>query len=339
MSGTRNKSVALFSRAGIGSVWTGALIAALMLGIFATIAWIQGSLDMFLNGEAGLWEYREARIGILVAVLAGFLPGARQLLAEGAQRDFDALRGQIDLTPSAVERFCLLDTRSIQLAGCAGLAIVPLTALAIDRDPGLYLQSEYWNGEQIFSWLVGGWVTWNLGILIYSTLSFSNRFSELAAHLRRLDLFDLQALSPFSRHGLRSALVWLVLASTITLNAVDVAWFATTGVFALLLGASALMLPVRGIHERLREAKRAELERVDAAIRGNGDALSESAIRERASDVSLSDLLAYRDFIISVREWPFDAPAIRRFGLYLAIPLTSWLGGALVERLLFAALD
>jgi hypothetical protein len=55
--------------------------------------------------------------------------------------------------------------------------------------------------------------------------------------------------------------------------------------------------------------------------------------------LGLSDLLAYRSLLESVREWPFDAPTMLRFALYLAIPLGSWLGGAFVERLLGAALD
>ena len=38
-------------------------------------------------------------------------------------------------------------------------------------------------------------------------------------------------------------------------------------------------------------------------------------------------------------EWPFDAGMRLRFLFYLAIPVGSWLGGALVERLLGAALD
>ena len=53
----------------------------------------------------------------------------------------------------------------------------------------------------------------------------------------------------------------------------------------------------------------------------------------------LPGLLAYVNQIESVREWPFDAPTLTRFFLYVAIPLGSWVGGALVERLLGAALD
>ncbi len=69
------------------------------------------------------------------------------------------------------------------------------------------------------------------------------------------------------------------------------------------------------------------------------NALSGSLIGEHGADLGLSDLLAYRSLLESVREWPFDAPTMLRFALYLAIPLGSWLGGAFVERLLGAALD
>jgi len=40
-----------------------------------------------------------------------------------------------------------------------------------------------------------------------------------------------------------------------------------------------------------------------------------------------------------VREWPFDASTLVRFGLYLLIPLGSWAGGAFVERVIDALLE
>lgn len=33
-----------------------------------------------------------------------------------------------------------------------------------------------------------------------------------------------------------------------------------------------------------------------------------------------------------VREWPFDTSTVLRFARYLLIPLGSWFGGAMVER-------
>ena len=62
-------------------------------------------------------------------------------------------------------------------------------------------------------------------------------------------------------------------------------------------------------------------------------------LTHRPAGAKLPGLLAYKHEIESVREWPFDAPTLTRFFLYVAIPLGSWIGGALVERLLGVALD
>jgi hypothetical protein len=182
-------------------------------------------------------------------------------------------------------------------------------------------------------------VGWNVGVFLHATLAYARRFSDLAGQLATIDILDLQKLAPFARQGLRSALLWLVLISVFSLNAVDLIWFATTAAIALVGGTAALILPVSGIHVRLRQAKQAELERIHAAIRGDPEPLAGSLIIGHGVSLGLSDLLAYREFIESVREWPFDAPTMLRFALYLAIPLGSWLGGAFVERLLGAALD
>jgi hypothetical protein len=40
-----------------------------------------------------------------------------------------------------------------------------------------------------------------------------------------------------------------------------------------------------------------------------------------------------------VSTWPFDTGTLVRFGFIIAMATGSWLGGALVERLLGAALD
>jgi len=49
--------------------------------------------------------------------------------------------------------------------------------------------------------------------------------------------------------------------------------------------------------------------------------------------VPLAEVVAYQHLIEGVREWPFDASTVLRFAFYLLIPLGSWLGGAMVERM------
>ena len=327
----------------VSPIWVGFGIVVFLLALFLAIAWAFGGLAIVRAGDMELWEYREARFGILVALLAGYLPTAHRYVVLGARKNLEDLLPLFSApsrgTDAAQRRFGLLDARATRKAGLLGILIVPISALAIDRDPTLFLQLEYFGAEQGFAWVVGAWVGWSLGVFVYATLAYARRFSDLAGQIERIDLLDLQTLAPFARQGLRSALLWLLLLSLVSLNAVDLVWFFSIAVIALVGGTAVLILPVRGIHTRLRQAKQAELERVHAAIRGDPDALSGSLISAHGTSLRLSDLLAYRKFLESVREWPFDAPTMLRFALYLAIPLGSWLGGAFVERLLGAALD
>jgi hypothetical protein len=333
----------VYETAPIAPFWLGVGVAVGLLLVFLALTWVSGELAAFLSSNVGLWESRDVRIAFLVASMAGYLPTARRYVALGAEKNLEDLRPLLDSTSQGYEairrRFGRLDVRAARTAGTLGILIAPLSALAFDRDPALYFQRAYWGPENSFEWVVGACVGWCLGHFVYATLGYARRFSDLADQVERIDLLELRALAPFARQGLRSALLWLVLLSLISLNAQDLAWFAATAVIALVGGTAGLILPVRGIHRRLRQTKQAELQRVHAAIRGDLEPLSESCIAGRASTATLSDLLAYREYVESVREWPFDSPTLLRFSLYLAIPLGSWLGGAFVERLLGVALD
>jgi len=327
----------LLARSPIAPAWIGLGISLLLFGLFGvSTLWSGGYAIVTASGRAA-WEYREFRLAVLVVTLAGYLPVARFHLTRSAVRNRRDLARWLGVdAPRASGR---LDPRRSVRAGLIGLAILPITALIVDRDPGLYFRSGYWAFEQAFAWVVGGFVTFWAGSFAYATLAWSQHFSRLAASLREIDLLDPGGEAPFARQGLTSALLWLVLLSLMALNVIDLAWFIAIAVFALVVGVAALLLPVQGVRSRIRQAKRQELDRITAALRGDGTALADSPIRARAAGLSVADLLAYRHFVESVREWPFDTVTIVRFGLYLAIPLGSWLGGALVERLLGAALD
>ncbi len=328
-------SARLYQSVPLAPVWLSVGIALGLLGLFLILAWAFGGLDIFRAGDQALWEYREVRIAFLVASLVGYLPTARHYVAAGARKNGQDLRPLL----GPAQRLEPPDARASRTAGFLGLLFVPFTAFLLDRDPTLYLQRAYWGAETSFGWVVGALACRSFGLFVYDTLAYARGFSDLGRRLERIDLLDPRALAPFARQGLRSALLWLILISLFSLNAFDFTWFAATGVIALLGGTTALILPVYGIHQRLGEAKQAELERVHAAIRGEPEGLAGSPLAERAASLGLADLLAYRKFVESVREWPFDSPSLLRFALYLGIPLGSWLGGAFVERLLGVALD
>jgi hypothetical protein len=109
--------------------------------------------------------------------------------------------------------------------------------------------------------------------------------------------------------------------------------------FLLAVAAGSFWIPARGVHERLRAAKRAELARVRTEIRRDREALARLGPGADAAARRLPGLLAFEGRVEAVREWPFDAATLRRFGIVLLLPLASWLGGALVERAVDRLLD
>jgi hypothetical protein len=96
------------------------------------------------------------------------------------------------------------------------------------------------------------------------------------------------------------------------------------------LGAASLVLPCLGIRQRIKQAKAAELARVRGEIEARLAALRDG-YTERS--IELPGLLAWEARVADVPEWPFGTPVLLRFVLLVLIPLGSWLGGAMVERL------
>ena len=72
-------------------------------------------------------------------------------------------------------------------------------------------------------------------------------------------------------------------------------------------------------------------ERSATLARRNADAPPE--------DARLGNLIQYQEFVKSIREWPFDVSIVVRSVLLIVLGAGSWLGGAVVERLLGLALD
>jgi hypothetical protein len=211
---------------------------------------------------------------------------------------------------------------------------------------GLVILIPFWIDRELAAWVV--WektaepiaqrallfpTGWFGARFLYAVTVESRRLSRAGA-LVRVDLLDLRAFAPLTRQGMRYALLVLGLLSILVLYGYDydkrglMGVVATAGVIALGAAVTALLVPLRGAHEAIRAAKRAELDWCEAELRAARDALATGGTAAR----SLADLVAWRSLVSGVAEWPLDAPTVQRFFLYLAIPLGSWLGGALVDR-------
>jgi hypothetical protein len=191
---------------------------------------------------------------------------------------------------------------------------------------------EYWNVGLLF-------VMFSLlGLLALWGIRSAHLYSRLSREHARVRLLDVEPLQLFAARGLRLALFWfggsgiaLLLLTGAKAQAVVLGGIALTSA----VGVASLILPSLGIHQRMREVKAAELSRVRGEIEKRLGALR-AGYADGAAE--LPALLAWEARVDQAPEWPLGGGVLFRFGLLVLIPLGSWLGGALVERLVDSAL-
>lgn len=276
------------------------------------------------------------RLEIVFAVILGYVFACGGWIVRSVRRDLDALAPSLAIEPSelAAERAGIgrFSRSALLVAGiggaAAGIAVYSLVNAVLP--PGhVALDDRFWR-------FVRDVTIWTLSIrLVVVVIGSSQRVSRLSERAARMDLLDLRGLAPLVRIGLRSALVFALAASMIAAMGSDELTLPVTLVTMALVGAVGaftILLPVRGVHRAIRAAKDVELLAVRGAIArartaavGGDAATAEDAMR-------LGSLLAYEARIAGVGEWPFDVGTFVRFALFLALPLGSWIAGALVER-------
>jgi hypothetical protein len=329
----------------LAPAWIAAGLALALLCLFLVTVIATGDLAEFMEREGRWWQDRDGRLAVLIVLFTAYLPAARRYEELGVRRNLREIHSSVDWAPGQLEAVAGglrdVDPHGRRVACALALVAIPVTALLVDRDPSLYFRSGYWDATHFWTYGLAAVLCWNVGALVHAISLHARAFSRVARSIPEVDLLNLSVFGPFVRQGMLSALPGVVVLSFLALNLADRGFLWAIGVLgsvALTWTTGSLLLVIRGVRDRIHAAKEMELAGVNAAIRGDSGTLDGAAIAARAGELSLGDLLAYRAFVESVPEWPFDAPARTRFLLYLAIPIGSWLGGALVERLLDAAL-
>ncbi len=329
----------------LAPAWTGIAVAAAVYGLF--VLWDEAFA--VVGGQAAHWRFWQsggARTEPAFAVLIGFLFGVIQRSTGGGSgSSLDDLRPVLQCSDAEhanlVRELNSPDPKFRRAAGLVGVLI----GLAVLTEGNLshLLERATWNHH--FAWVTANisLVFWILGVGIFWQVRQSRFFMRVQRELVQIDLMDLSPLVPFAHRSLRSLLFWLTGSSIgILVIAVGGALGASALVVlaTVLVAVISLFFPVRGLHHRIREAKRRELELVNERVRRERARIlgSEGPDAEAAAG-TLPGLLAYKQFVESVSEWPIDTSTLLRFGLYLGLPIGSWLGGALVERLLDVVLD
>ena len=296
---------------------------------------VEGEFDPFARVSTGV--LRDLRIAIVHSLLIGYLPAAYLHVVRSGRRTVLVLQDALSCTREECENLAAsvrLSTRGLMITGLIGVTLGLLTPYIVPPVPAGPWNPSTWSVEvawhRIFGPMVLFWLCW----LGYAVVTVSARLSRLARKLDCVDLLDLSALAPFTRLGLTNALLVIGALSISSLMLLETGF----GMTALLIGGPtlavailALLLPVRGVHQRIRQSKEEELCRINDAISTQRSAFDSPDTDQRAG--LLADLVAYRGLIEDVPEWPFTSSTYTRLVLYMLIPVVSWGLGILAEEI------
>jgi hypothetical protein len=290
----------------------------------------------------GFWSNPYFWSDLLNAALFVYAPTATVFLRRGRLRDLSQLRRFLRCDEAG---FARLEAETVSVPP-RRLAASGLTgALLIGSMP--VLDPRFWPGgppetlldpEMFFFVMRNAATGWLFGHAIATDVAGVVALRRIGAESLRVDLLNPGASAPFARAGLRSAFAWVLASSLISLFWLGPApGSANAAIIASILLAVSLgfFFTIYGAHQSLVAAKRKALEALNEQIREAGSRLLEG--RGVDGSPTLADLIAFHGFLERVREWPVGAPTLARGALIVALALGSWLGGALVERLLESA--
>jgi hypothetical protein len=320
----------LVERQALRASVAGILVAlGLIVAIVLREAWA-GHLAAAARDPADGYIY----LSVVDALLIGYLVAARVSVARAARATLDALGDALDLSPARrtelKEQMGRYRRGRFRLAGLGGAACGFLAPLVI-HDGALHpFTFDGWTPEFTLRRMLAPVVGWMFGTYVLATIREATRVSNLSRNLCSLDLFDGETLKPFSRFGLQVAFGAAGLVSVSALLVTERGFGHVVMLLvavAALAAAAGLLLPLRGLRERISEEKRRELACCRDALRRARDALVEGR-PSAAEQVRISEVVAYRQLVESIDEWPIDTPTVIRACGSVGLPVISWFSGS-----------
>lgn len=303
------------------------IIVILLFGLLLHEYLLDGLIVIF---ESESSRYDDFRIAVIHCLLAGYLPAAYFYLIRGTRNNIDELEKVLE--PVNVPTHINIGKKPLIFWGFVGMMLAVFTSYLTAQspwNPSAWNPEVWWHrGLGLFAGCWGGW-------FIFAVWHSSALISRLAARIKKVDLLDLSPLSPFVNQGLLTTLLMIGFVSIYSLFLLEPGqWPAVVILVGLTipLALLGLLLPVRGLHKQIHEAKQAELQWTQERIRQSRTLLH--GVTPEESFGKMGDLEAYLRLIEDVPEWPFQSSTIVRIVFYLLIPIASWFGGLLIEGVL-----
>lgn len=267
--------------------------------------------------------------------MIAYLLAAGEIGRRGFARDLGDLKPDLAMSPEAFEgaaRSVFYGHKRLRLAwGCVFTAFTSVATMVPVLPDSLAEE-----GMLLASFMVVRVVVmfWLLSTMMFDLTRESVLISWLSERHLVCNLMAPSPCAPIARLGMRNAtvvLVGIIVALPLLIDPRTL--IATIAILMLVMGVAiaALLLPAFGVRRAVVRAKQKELKRLEPLI---ADAVTAAERAEPQAPEKLGGLMAYRDAILRVHEWPFTTPTLVRFALLMTLALGSWMGGALVERAL-----
>lgn len=269
------------------------------------------------------------------ATSLGFLFGAAPVIFPAAARDFEKLVPVLDLDAAMIDRVrrTLVRFPPVSALGYAGLGSLLgcFHALLIAEGPGSSLLDHTPATATVLLWIM-------MFQIAPPMLANAGLFGRLGWWVRP-DLLQIGQLYPFGSAavrptlfviGLQCAYPLLALGPDESLGAANLIGLAVSA----LLVVGLFFLPLRGIRGRVSMARDQALAALDARIAGHAFDAGTIGASTEARLSGLESLLALRERVGRVSSWPLGYSGLRRAVFYVILPPLTWLGTALVERVL-----
>ena len=283
-----------------------------LLGVYATgVRLTTGSWGPLVYPER--WAV-EAWLGVVFGVAVAAAASAARLTA----RDLHTLSPVLELrdAAAAIDAATQVRGRGFYLF-TAALALLAFGGTLVGLDPINLPGSLRGDAALLEPWACvrNGVLFATLGGAAWIETALSFRAGRLVEEHASLDLLDRSRYAPLGRRARRNVLCW--------------AFLSVFSTFLLVVVAATVVLPVRGLKQRLERDRRDRLERIRSQIRVRGESLLEGKVDPGPA---LADLVAYEQRIADASTWAYETSTLVRAGLYALVGAASWVGAALVER-------
>ena len=279
-------------------------------------------------------------VPLFFCLMIAYIIPASDYISEQVVLAFDSLKPNLELSPHELEKTrerIIHKSLSTQLNSLGtgfllGCAHVYLLILVSANDPT-------WIRTLLDQFqLIATVVIWCLITTVINQLISNARiFARLAREHTRIDLFDAESLGAFSRVAVYSTLVLVGAQASMPLLLLQSEANYLTMIPGFLLLSFAMLviflLPLLPISARIRNHKQRELALIQDRI-GSLMASHSSPLEDDKVLVKLQPLLEYRREVKQVSAWPFESTIFFRLLIYLVIPPITWVGAALIERLM-----